>query len=106
MMTKPAFPERLRPTMWPVWFAWVLVSALGPVFITVAATAFGKQVSPNVPHPALITAGLLALVAIATLAPPIMQGLVIRRVLPKLRLWVWFKHVLVWCIAWLLLMLG
>src|SRR5689334_11632387 len=39
--------ERVRAVTWPVWFAWVFVCALVPIFSTVFVTAFSKQVSPN-----------------------------------------------------------
>ena len=104
--TEPAPFERLRSVTWRIWLAWVLVSALIPVFSTISATAFGKQISRNVPHPKLILNGVLALIAFATLAPPIMQGLVLKRVMPKLNIGVWLFCVLLSDIALLALTLG
>ena len=96
----------LRPVTWPIWLAWVLVCALVPVFSTISATAFGKQVSPNAQHPALITNWLLALVAFAMLVPPIMQGLVLKRLMPRLSIGFWFCCILLSGISLLLLTLG
>jgi hypothetical protein len=104
--SQPAPPERLRPVTWPVWLAWVLVTALGPVFSTIAATAVEKQVSPNAQPRALIIIGLLALTAFAILAPAIMQGLVLKRIVPKLSVWFWLFCIALSGIAWFVLMLG
>ncbi|HXO72779.1 MAG TPA: hypothetical protein VN838_27805 [Bradyrhizobium sp.] len=84
----------------------MLVAALVPVFSTIAATAIEKPVLPNAYPRALIMAGLLALSAFATLAPPVMQGLVLRRVMPKLGIWLWLFCILLSGIAWFVLVLG
>lgn len=104
--TEPAAFERLRPVTWPIWFAWVLVAALVPVFSTISATAFEKQISSHAEHPTLIANGLLAIVILAALAPPIMQGLVLKRIVPNLSVGFWFLCVLVSGIAWFMLMQG
>ncbi len=101
--TEPASAVSLQPVTWPIWFAWVLVSALTPVFSTISATAFDKQISRNAEHPELIANGLLALIAFAMLAPPLMQGIVLKRVLPKLSVAVWFFCVLLSAVLWLVL---
>jgi hypothetical protein len=80
-----------------------LVAALGPVFSTIVATAVEKQFSPDAEHRVLIMAGILALIAFAILAPPIMQGLVLKRVMPKLSIWFWLFCILLSGIAWLVL---
>ncbi len=90
--TEPVSSERLRQVTWTIFLAWVLVSALIPVFSTIVATALGKPIAP--------TAEQLALIGFAVLAPPIMQGLVLRRVLPKLSVWVWFFCILLSDILW------
>src|SRR5215210_1338521 len=98
--TEPTPSERLRPVTWPIWLAWVLVAALVPVFSAISATAFGKQISPNAQHPALMTNGLLAIISFAMLAPPIMQGLVLKRIMPKLSVGFWFFCIVLSGIAW------
>jgi hypothetical protein len=90
--TEPVSSERLRQVTWTIWLAWVLVSALIPVFSTIVATALGKPISP--------TAEQLGLIGFAVLAPPIMQGLVLKRVLPKLSVWVWIFCILLSDILW------
>ncbi|WP_426537564.1 hypothetical protein [Bradyrhizobium sp. McL0615] len=104
--TEPAPPVSLRPVTWPIWLAWVLVSALTPVFSTISATAFGKQISLNAEHPALINIGILGVIAFAVLAPPIMQGLVLKRVLLKLSVVFCFFCILLSGILWFVLMSG
>ena len=104
--TEPAPAAFVRPVTWPIWLAWVLVSALVPVFSTIAATAFGKQISRTAEHPALINIGILGVIAFAVLAPPIMQGLVLKRVLPKLSVAFWFVCILLSGILWFVLMSG
>jgi hypothetical protein len=84
----------------------VLVAALGPVFSTIAATAVEKTVLPSAHARPLIMAGLLALAGLAILAPPIMQGLVLKRVMPKLSVGFWFFCIVLSGIAWFVLMLG
>ena len=117
LATNPAQPvssERLRQITyrvtyritWPIWLPWVLVCALVPICNTTFATAFGKQIAPNAEYRALIMTGLLALSAFAILAPPIIQALVLKRVVPKLSIWVWFVCILLAGIAWLALMFG
>ena len=101
--SQPPSPERLRPVTWPVWLAWVLVAALWSVFSTIAATAVEKQISPDAQPRALIMYGLVALAGLAILAPPIMQGLVLKRVVPKLSVGFWFFCILLSGIAWLVL---
>jgi hypothetical protein len=81
----------------------VLVAALWPVFSTIAATAVEKDVLPNAQPRALIMAGLLALAGFAILAPPIMQGLVLKRIMPKLSVGFWFFCIVLSGIAWLVL---
>jgi hypothetical protein len=100
------FSDRLRPVTWRVWLAWVLVAALDPILSSISATAFGKQISRDAEHPTLIFIGLLAVMAFAVLAPPIMQGLVLKRMTPKLSVPFWFVCVLLAGIAWLLLTEG
>ncbi len=95
--------ERLRPLTWPIWLAWVLVAALDPVLSTISATALEKPVTRTAEHPVLITIGLWAIIALAFVAPPIMQGLVLKRVLPKLSVWLWFFGVTLSGIVWLAL---
>jgi hypothetical protein len=80
-----------------------MVAALVPVFSTIAATAVEKQISPNAQPRALIMYGLVALAGLAMLAPPIMQGLVLKRVMPKLSVGFWFFCVVLSGIAWLVL---
>ena len=92
--TELASTDFLRPVTWPTWFAWVLVCALVPVFSTIFTTAIGKPISRNAAHPALIANGLLVLILVAPLAPPLMQGIVLKRVLPKLSLLFWFCCIL------------
>lgn len=101
-MQLPA-PERLRPVTWHIWFAWVLVAAFVPVLSSIAATAFGKEISRHAQHRGLIMWGLFAITALAILAPPLMQGLVLKRVFPKLRISFWFLCVLLSGIAWIAL---
>jgi hypothetical protein len=90
---------------WRTWLAWVLVSALVPVLSTVAATAVGKQISRNATHPALIGEGLLALAVLAILTPPLLQGLVLKRILPKLSVAAWLLAILVSAVLWLVLLI-
>jgi hypothetical protein len=104
--TEPAPAAFLRPVTSSIWLAWVLVSALVPVFSTIAATAFGKQISRNAEHPALINIAILGVIAFAVLAPPILQGLVLKRVLPKLSVVFWFCCILLSGILWFVLMSG
>jgi hypothetical protein len=104
--TEPVSSERLRQVTLTIWLAWVLVSALVPVFSTIVATALGKQISPTAEHRALIMNGLRVLIAFAVLAPPIMHGLVLKRVLPKLSVWVWLFCILLVDILWLAQTLG
>src|SRR5262249_3186510 len=82
--------ERLRHVTWRIWLAWVLVAALDPVFSSILATAANKQIARNAEYGSLIRFGLFAIVVFAFVVPPIMQGLVLRRVLPKLHVWLWF----------------
>jgi hypothetical protein len=89
-----------------VWLAWVLVAALGPAFSTIAATAVEKPVLHNAQPRALIIVGLMALTAFAILAPPIMQGFVLKRVMPKLSVGFWLFCIVLSGIAWFVLMLG
>jgi len=103
---EPAASKRLRPVTWPIWLAWVLVSALVPVFSTILATACSKQISRSAPHPELIWNGLLAVIAFAILTPPIMQGLVLKRVMPKLNMGFWCLGILLSGFALLVLTLG
>jgi hypothetical protein len=98
--SQPAPSECLRPVTWPIWLAWVVAAALGPVFSTIAATAIEKPVLHNVQPRALIVAGLFALTSFAILAPPIMQGLVLKRIVPKLSVGFWFFCIVVSGIAW------
>src|SRR5690349_1420206 len=102
----PARPKLLRPVTWPTWFAWVLVSALLPVLSTISATAFDKQVSRYAQHRELIENGLLAIIVFAILAPPVMQAFVLKRVVPKLSVAIWFFCVLLSAVLWFVLMLG
>jgi hypothetical protein len=104
--TEPVSSGRLRQVTWTIWLAWVLVSALVPVFSTSVATALAKQISPAAEHRVLIMNGLWALIAFAVLAPPVMQGLVLKRVLPKLSVWVWLFCIFLVDILWLALTLG
>ena len=104
--TEPASSDFLRPVTWPTWFAWVFVSALVPVFSTISATAIGKQISRDVEHPALINIAILGVIAFAVLAPPIMQGRVLKRVLPRLSVAFWFCCILLSGILWFVLMSG
>lgn len=101
--SQPDSSDRLRPVTWTIWLAWVLVAALDPVLRSISATALGKQVSRDAEHPTLILIGLLALSAFALLAPPIMQGVVLQRIMPKLRVEFWFPCILLSGIAWLVL---
>jgi hypothetical protein len=101
--SQPPPLERLRPVTWPIWLAWVLVAALGPVFSTIAATAVEKPVLPSAHARPLIMAGLLVLAGLAILAPPIMQGLVLKRIMPKLSIGFWFFCIVLSGIAWLVL---
>jgi hypothetical protein len=103
---EPVSSVRLRQVTWTIWLAWVLVSALVPVFSTIVATALGKQISPTAEHRALIMNGLWVLIAFAVLVPPVMQGLVLKRVLPKLSVWVWLFCILLVDILWLAQTLG
>jgi hypothetical protein len=103
--TEPARTERLLPVTWPIWIAWVLVAALVPVLSTISATAFGKRISPDAEYPALVTNGLRVLIAFATLAPPIMQGLVLKRLMPKLSVGLWFFCILASGSLWFVLTL-
>ncbi|WP_050426515.1 hypothetical protein [Bradyrhizobium tropiciagri] len=100
--TESNIPARLRPVTWTTWSAWVFVSALLPVFSTIAATAIGK----SVPHDdsvykRLLMSSLLALTVFTTLAPPFMQGFVLKRFLPRLSVCVWSLGILVSTIIWL-----
>jgi hypothetical protein len=81
----------------------VLVSALVPVLSTISATAFGKQISPHVQHPNLIGSGLLAIIAFAILAPPVMQAFVLKRVVRKFSIALWFSCILLSAILWFVL---
>src|SRR3954468_15287823 len=101
--TEPASSALLQPATWPTWLAWVLVSALVPVFSAISETAFNKQIARNAGHPTLIATGLLAVTALAMLAPPLMQGFVLRRVTPKLSVGMWFVCILLSGILWLAL---
>ncbi|MDO8401390.1 MAG: hypothetical protein Q7T45_26640 [Bradyrhizobium sp.] len=103
LTSRPDSSERLRPVTWTIWLAWVLVAALGPVLCSISATAFGKQISRDAEHPTLIAIGLVAIVPLALLAPPIMQGLVLRRIMPKLNVAFWFLGILLSGIVWLVL---
>ncbi len=102
--TISAHSDHLRPVAWPTWFAWVIVSALVPVLSTISETAFEKQISRDAQYPNLILDGLLALVLFATIAPPIMQWLVLRRVMPKLSFLLWIAGILISAVLWLVLM--
>lgn len=93
--------DRLRLVTWRIWLAWVLVAALNPVLSSISATALGKQISRDAEHPTLIFIGLLAIITLAVLAPPIMQGLVLRRIVPKLGIGFWFLGILLSGIVWL-----
>jgi hypothetical protein len=104
--SQPPPPEHLRPITWPIWLAWVVVAALGPVFSTIAATAVEKHISPNAEYRTLIMGALFILIAFAVLAPPIMQGLVLKRIVPKLSVWFWLFCILLSGVAWFVLMLG
>jgi hypothetical protein len=95
--------EHLWPVTWPTWLAWVLVSALVPVLSTISATAFSKQISPHVQHPNLIGSGLLAIIAFAILAPPVMQAFVLKRVVRKFSVALWFSCILLSAILWFVL---
>jgi hypothetical protein len=86
---------------WSTWLAWVFVSALIPVFTVLSATAIGKQVSRTAEYRGLIMNGLLAAVVLATLAPPLMQGIVLKRILPRLSIAVWFLGALLSSALWL-----
>ncbi len=98
--TQPTLP-RLKPVTWSIWSAWVLVSGLTSVFTVLTATAIGKQVSRSAEHRELTMSGLLAAVVIATLVPPLMQGVVLKRVLPRLSITVWFLGTLLSYALWL-----
>ncbi|WP_143278128.1 hypothetical protein [Bradyrhizobium sp. UFLA03-84] len=98
--TEPA-PSRVQPMTWPTWFAWVIVSALIPVFTVLSATAMGKEVSRSAEHRTLILNGLLAAAVPATLAPLLVQGIVLKRVLPRLSITVWFLGTLLSYALWL-----
>jgi hypothetical protein len=99
-MNEPVPSTFLRLVTWRIWLAWVLVCALVPVFSTISATAIGKQISRDAEYRPLIATGLLAVVVLATLAPPLMQWIVLRHVLPKLSLLFWFCCVLLSAILW------
>lgn len=101
--SQPDSSDRLLPVTWAIWFAWVLVAALNPVLSSISATAFGKQISRDTEHPTLIAVGLVAITVFAWLAPPIMQGFVLRRILPKLSVGFWFLGILLSGIAWFVL---
>lgn len=98
--TQPTLPH-LKPVTWPIWSAWVLVSGLTSVFTVLTATAIGKQVLRSAEHREIIMSGLLAAVVIATLIPPLMQGVVLKRVLPRLSIPAWFLGMLLSCALWL-----
>ncbi|MBR0893769.1 hypothetical protein JQ616_02315 [Bradyrhizobium tropiciagri] len=94
-------PSHLKPVTWSTWFAWVLVSGLTSVFTVLSATAIGKPVSRSAEHRELIMSGLLAAVVIAALAPPLIQGIVLKRVVPRLSITVWSLGTLLSCALWL-----
>lgn len=91
---------------WPTWLAWVLVAALGPALSTIAATAADKQILRDAQHRELISNGLLVIIAFGILAPPVMQALVLKRVVPKLSVAIWFFCVLLSGTLWFMLLLG
>lgn len=103
----PAEPspfDRVRPITWPTWFAWVLVCALVPILSTMSATAFDKPISRSTEHRELIMNAILVFITLATLAPPLLQGLVLKRILPRLSLLFWFCCVALSTIAWFAVM--
>jgi hypothetical protein len=100
-LTKEPGLSRLRPLTWSTWLAWVFVSALIPALTVLSATAIGKQVSRTAEYRGLIMDGLLAAVVLATLAPPLMQGIVLKRILPRLSITVWFLGTLLSSALWL-----
>ncbi|MGF6430164.1 hypothetical protein [Bradyrhizobium elkanii] len=91
---------------WSTWLAWVLVSASVPVFCTIAASAIGKPVTRSAGYPKLIVLGLFLLVAFSLIAPPLMQGFVLKRVLPRLSVTAWFFCILLSAVLWFVLAFG
>ncbi|WP_456730397.1 hypothetical protein [Bradyrhizobium sp. USDA 3364] len=79
----------------------MFVSALLSVFTALSATAIGKQVSRHAEHRELIMFGLLVAPVLATLASPLMQGIVLKRLLPKLSITIWFLGALLSAALWL-----
>ncbi|HEX7922510.1 MAG TPA: hypothetical protein VF583_16245 [Bradyrhizobium sp.] len=100
-LTKEPGLSRLQPLTWSTWLAWVFVSALIPLFTVLSTTAIGKQVARTAEHRGLIMNGLLAAVVLAMLAPPLMQGIVLKRILPRLSIAVWFLGALLSSALWL-----
>lgn len=88
---------------WSTWLAWVLVSALVPVFCTIAASAIGKPVTRSAEYPKLIVLGLFLLVAFSLIAPTVMQGLVLKRIMPGLSAMTWFFCILLSAVLWVVL---
>ena len=101
LTSQPDSSDRLLPVTWTIWLAWVLAAALNPILSSISATAFGKQISGDAGHPTLIAIGLVAIMAFALLAPPILQGLVLRRIMPKFSVGFWFLCILLSGIVWL-----
>lgn len=99
-------PDHPRPVTWPTSFAWIFVAGLGPILSTIAATAADKQILPHAEHRELISNGLLAIIAFAILAPPIMQALVLKRIVPKLSVVIWVFCVLLSGTFWFMLLLS
>src|SRR3954469_1947661 len=81
--------DRVRPVTWLTWLFWVAVAAAEPVLSTISATALNKQFAPGA-ETNLIFFGLMVTIAFCALAPPILQGLVLRRLMPRLSITFWF----------------
>lgn len=100
---EPCGSERVRPLTWSTWLAWVAAAALVPIGSTTAATVLLKMFARDIAYRDLIMSSFVVIAAMAVLTPPVLQALVLRRVLPRLSIALWLLSLLISVLLWLML---
>jgi len=96
----------LSRQIWITWLAWIIVCATIPVINATFAAAMSKEVRPSDPNAIAIRQGLIWLVVVTAILPPVLEWLVLRRIAPKLGLETWSAMAVVAGGVWFCIMSG
>ncbi len=99
----PSPVERFRPVDWTTWLLWVTVAAAGPILSTIAATALQVELPRDDPQRLWTVNSILAVLAVTLLAPPLLQGFVLKRIALRFSIGFWFACVVFSVIIWFVL---